>query len=250
MRWLRTDRRCQQGLLSAVLAASPAPGPGPGPRRRPGAGPAPGALPAAVLLRHAPHPPAGPAAGQAGTTTAPPQPEPAKQRPRLAGWVQLRLPVDVRRDYARFDRDLHTDLANPPWCRPATPPAPSARPTAGATGWPRRSTAPWSSRGPATPPATRSACRSWQRCCAAAGWLDRRLHGMPPGIRRDVERGTPSRASRPSPRAGRRSGPGRPEPGDLVGRVVHPGLAQDTTAGVVHHRVPARRGLVELVTVG
>lgn len=27
--------------------------------------------------------------------------------------MQLRLPTDVRRDYARFDRHLHADLANP-----------------------------------------------------------------------------------------------------------------------------------------
>lgn len=41
------------------------------------------------------------------------QPAEAEPHPSRTGGVQLRLPVDVRRDYSRFDRARHADLTNP-----------------------------------------------------------------------------------------------------------------------------------------
>ncbi|MEU4233217.1 hypothetical protein AB0F17_53775 [Nonomuraea sp. NPDC026600] len=41
-----------------------------------------------------------------------PAPQPPPSAPPT-GWVQLKLPVEVRRDFRRFDRRRHADLANP-----------------------------------------------------------------------------------------------------------------------------------------
>ncbi|MEV4179781.1 hypothetical protein [Nonomuraea sp. NPDC049709] len=41
-----------------------------------------------------------------------PAPQPPLSAPPT-GWIQLKLPVEVRRDFRRFDRRRHADLANP-----------------------------------------------------------------------------------------------------------------------------------------
>ena len=54
----------------------------------------------------------GPLLGKAGGRShRPPQPEPPG-RTEPTGWTQLRLPIEIRRDYSRFNRREHGDLTN------------------------------------------------------------------------------------------------------------------------------------------
>jgi hypothetical protein len=153
----------------------------------------------------------GPLLGKQGRRT--PRPQPTQEPAHVIDWVQLRLPIDVRRDYARFDRRLHADLANPTLVRARR----AARALGEARGWGH-----WLARevdralvialsGHAAGDTVRlselapvlrrrglAVERTAQvldhlglldddRTPAFEGWLDRKLHGMPPGIRRDVE---------------------------------------------------------------
>ncbi|MGN9846066.1 tyrosine-type recombinase/integrase [Nonomuraea sp. H19] len=55
----------------------------------------------------------GPRIGRQGRRRSRPQPPPAQPEIFPHRWAQLRLPITVRRDYARFDRRRHADPANP-----------------------------------------------------------------------------------------------------------------------------------------
>lgn len=54
----------------------------------------------------------GPRIGRQGRRGRKPRPQPP-QPVSPARWMQLRLPVEARRDFSRFDRRQHADLANP-----------------------------------------------------------------------------------------------------------------------------------------
>jgi site-specific recombinase XerD len=153
----------------------------------------------------------GPPLGKQGRR--PTHPQPSKQQPHLTGWVQLRLPIDVRRDYARFDRHLHADLANPTLVQARH----AARTLGEAHGWShwlakevdRALVIALSGHTAGDPirlselaPVLRRRGLAVERTAevldhlglldddrtpAFEGWLDRKLHGMTPGIRRDVE---------------------------------------------------------------
>ena len=70
--------------------------------------------------------------GPGGRRAARPRPEPPAPRP-VTGWIQLRL-FDVRKDYSRFDRSVHADLANP-WLARARAAAQAIGETRGWTRW-------------------------------------------------------------------------------------------------------------------
>ncbi|MFI9848710.1 hypothetical protein ACIHFD_67770, partial [Nonomuraea sp. NPDC051941] len=53
-------------------------------------------------------PPVGPG-GRRKSRRPPTQPQPTAP----LGWIQLKLPIEVRRDFSHFDRRWHADLANP-----------------------------------------------------------------------------------------------------------------------------------------
>lgn len=53
----------------------------------------------------------GPKVGRQGRRARKPQPQPPQPVPPT-GWVQLKLPIQLRRDFTRFDRRRHADLAN------------------------------------------------------------------------------------------------------------------------------------------
>ncbi len=149
--------------------------------------------------------------GKGGRRAARPRPEPLA--PRLAtGWVQLKL-LDARRDYTRFDRRRHADLASPWLARGRA----AAQAIGEARGWTR-----WVDGGVDRAlvillsvhadgdeicysemfPALRAHGLSVERTVevlAALGlfrdnrvpafetWLERSLVGLAPGIRADVE---------------------------------------------------------------
>jgi len=156
----------------------------------------------------------GPLLGKQGRRPPGPRLLPGEQRPHLAGWVQLQLPIDVRRDYARFDRHLHADLTNPTLVRARQ----AARAFGEARGWghwlakevDRALVIALSGHTASDPirlselaPVLRRRGLAVERTAevldhlglldddrtpAFEGWLDRKLHGMTPGIHRDVER--------------------------------------------------------------
>jgi hypothetical protein len=56
----------------------------------------------------------GPLLGKAGRRKGRrPRSEPVQPAVTITGWTQLQLPVEVRRDYTRFDRREHAELTNP-----------------------------------------------------------------------------------------------------------------------------------------
>jgi hypothetical protein len=153
----------------------------------------------------------GPLLGRQGRPK-PPSP-PARQAARTTGWVQLRLPFDIRRDYSPFDRRRHADLANPTLIQARQ----AARAFGEARGWGYwlakdvdRSlvillsghTAGDTIRFSELAPALRRRGIRVERTVeildhlgllrndripAFEGWLERKLNGMTPGISRDVE---------------------------------------------------------------
>ncbi|MGP3921502.1 hypothetical protein, partial [Nonomuraea sp. 10N515B] len=62
-----------------------------------------------------------------------PPPQPPQPAPP-AGWIQLKLPIEVRRDFGRFDRRRHADPTNP-WLARARD---AAQAIGEARGWTRR----------------------------------------------------------------------------------------------------------------
>ena len=149
--------------------------------------------------------------GKHGRRAARPRPEPPAPRP-VTGWVQLKL-FDARKDYTRFDRRRHADLASPWLARGRA----AAQAIGEARGWTR-----WVTGGVDRAlvillsghadgdeicysemfPALRAHGLSVERTAevlAALGlfrddrvpafetWLERSLAGLAPGIRADVE---------------------------------------------------------------
>ena len=154
----------------------------------------------------------GPLLGKQGRRKLRPQPARAGNGATPAGWVQLRLPINIPRDYSRFDRRQHADLANPTlaWARQA------ARALGEARGWshwlakdvdralvillsghPAGDTIRFSELAPALRHRGLGVERAAEildhlglldddRVPAFEAWLDRKLDGMTPGIRRDA----------------------------------------------------------------
>lgn len=54
----------------------------------------------------------GPKVGRQGRRARKPRPQPSQPIPPT-GWMQLKLPIEIRRDFTRDDRRRHADLANP-----------------------------------------------------------------------------------------------------------------------------------------
>ena len=125
-------RPAEEGLLPAVLDAGQPGGQGPG--HRAGAVPARDRAPSAQLRRHAAlgDPRARAPGGQARTATASPGPSRRHRPAPSPGWIQLKL-FDARKDYTRFGRSRHADLASPWLARART----AAQAIGEARGWTR-----------------------------------------------------------------------------------------------------------------
>jgi len=151
-------------------------------------------------------------AGRQGRRAGKPRPEPQPPPRQVTGWIQLKL-FDARKDYTRFDRSRHADLASP-WLARARSTAQAIGEARGWTRWVAQDVdrglvillsghedgdkVRYSEMSPVLRPHGLSVGRTAEvlaavgvfsddRVPAFETWLERSLAGLAPGIQADVE---------------------------------------------------------------